>query len=139
MDLIGLRYFNIFGRGQTNEYAGVISKFSDRIRDGKAPIIFGDGSQIRDFIYVGDVANANYFAMNSNISNLHVNIGTGNSISILELAKMMIKISGLDLEPIISNALEGDIAKSQSDISLSKRSFGWEHEIRLEDWLKEIL
>ena len=139
VDLIGLRYFNIFGRGQTNEYAGVISKFSDRIRDGKAPIIFGDGSQIRDFIYVGDVANANYFAMNSNISNLHVNIGTGNSISILELAKMMIKISGLDLEPIISNALEGDIAKSQSDISLSKRSFGWEHEIRLEDWLKEIL
>ena len=123
VDLIGLRYFNIFGRGQTNEYAGVISKFSDRIRDGKAPIIFGDGSQIRDFIYVGDVANANYFAMNSNISNLHVNIGTGNSISILELAKMMIKISGLDLEPIISNALEGDIAKSQSDISLSKRSF----------------
>mgnify|MGYP000924636920 CR=1 FL=1 len=139
VDLIGLRYFNIFGRGQTNEYAGVISKFSDRIRDGKAPIIFGDGSQIRDFIYVGDVANANYFAMNSNISNLHVNIGTGNSISILELAKMMIKISGLDLEPIISDALEGDIAKSQSDISLSKRSFGWEHEIRLEDWLKEIL
>ena len=52
---------------------------------------------------------------------------------------MMIKISGLDLEPIISDALEGDIAKSQSDISLSKRSFGWEHEIRLEDWLKEIL
>ena len=139
VDLIGLRYFNIFGRGQTNEYAGVITKFSDRIRDGKAPIIFGDGSQIRDFIYVGDVANANYFAMNSNISNLHVNIGTGNSISILELAKMMIKISGLDLEPIISDALEGDIAKSQSDISLSKRSFGWEHEIRLEDWLKEIL
>ena len=137
--IIGLRYFNIFGKGQTIEYAGVITKFLDRIRDGKAPIIFGDGSQIRDFIYVGDVANVNYLAMNSNISNSHVNVGTGNSTSILELAKMMIEISGLGLEPIISGALDGDITKSQSDISLVKRSFGWEHKIRLEDWLKEVI
>jgi len=137
--IIGLRYFNIFGKGQTIEYAGVITKFLDRIRDGKAPIIFGDGSQIRDFIYVGDVADVNYLAMNSNISNLHVNVGTGNSTSILELAKMMVKISGLSLEPIISDALAGDITKSQSDISLVKRSFSWEYKIRLEDWLKEVI
>jgi len=137
--IIGLRYFNIFGKGQTIEYAGVITKFLDRIRDGKAPIIFGDGSQIRDFIYVGDVADVNYLAMNSNNSNLHVNVGTGNSTSILELAKMMVKISGLSLEPIISDALAGDITKSQSDISLVKRSFSWEYKIRLEDWLKEVI
>ena len=137
VDIIGLRYFNIFGKGQTIEYAGVITKFLDRIREGKAPIIFGDGSQIRDFVYVEDVANANYFAMNSDGSNLDVNIGTGNSISILELAKIMIKISGLDLEPIMSDTLEGDIEKSQADISLAKTTFGWKPEKRLEDWLKE--
>ena len=137
--IIGLRYFNIFGKGQTIEYAGVITKFLDRIRDGKAPIIFGDGSQIRDFIYVKDVANANYLAMISDISNLHVNIGTGNAISILDLAKIMIHVSGLNLDPIISEPLDGDIQKSHSDSSLAKNSFGWTSEMQLEDWLKDIL
>ena len=137
--IIGLRYFNIFGKGQTLEYAGVITKFLDRIKDRKSPIIFGTGSQIRDFIHVEDVANANYLAMKSDISNSHVNIGTGNSISILELAKIMIDISGLDLEPIMEKALEGDIEKSQSDNSLAKKSFGWKPERKLKDWLKEVI
>ena len=137
--IIGLRYFNIFGKGQTLEYAGVITKFLDRIRDKKPPIIFGTGSQIRDFIHVEDIANANYLAMNSDVSNLHVNVGTGNSISILELAKIMIDISNLDLEPIMEKALEGDIEKSQSDNTLARKSFGWEPEKKLEEWLKEII
>jgi len=137
--IIGLRYFNIFGKGQTLEYAGVITKFLDRIKDKKSPIIFGTGSQIRDFIHVEDVANANYLAMKSDISNSHVNIGTGNSISILELAKIMIDISGLDLEPIMEKALEGDIEKSQSDNSLARKSFGWKPERKLKDWLKEVI
>ena len=137
--IIGLRYFNIFGKGQTLEYAGVITKFLDRIRDKKPPIIFGTGSQIRDFIHVEDIANANYLAMDSDVSNLHVNVGTGNSISILELAKIMIDISNLDLEPIMEKALEGDIEKSQSDNTLARKSFGWEPEKKLEEWLKEII
>ena len=137
--IIGLRYFNIFGKGQTLEYAGVITKFLDRIRDRKPPIIFGSGSQIRDFIHVEDIANANYLAMDSDVSNLHVNVGTGNSISIFELAKIMIDISNLDLEPIMEEALEGDIEKSQSDNTLARKSFGWEPEKKLEDWLKEIM
>ena len=74
--IIGLRYFNIFGKGQTMEYAGVITKFLDKIRDKKSPIIFGTGSQIRDFIHVEDVANANLLAMESNVSYYHANIGT---------------------------------------------------------------
>ena len=137
--IIGLRYFNIFGKGQTLEYAGVITKFLDRIRVKKPPIIFGTGSQIRDFIHVEDIANANYLAMDSDVSNLHVNVGTGKSISILELAKIMIDISNLDLEPIMEKALEGDIEKSQSDNTLARKSFGWEPEKKLEEWLKEIM
>lgn len=139
IEIIGLRYFNIFGKGQTLEYAGVITKFLDRIREGKAPIIFGSGSQIRDFIHVEDIAAANYLGMISNVINSHVNVGTGNSISILELAKLMIKISKLDVEPIMSKALEGDIEKSQSDISLARKSFGWKPVRKLEEWLKEII
>ena len=137
--IIGLRYFNIFGKGQTLEYAGVITKFLDKLRDKESPIIFGTGSQIRDFIHVEDIARANLLAMKSDVSFTHANIGTGDSISILELAKIMIEISGLKLEPIMENALEGDIEKSQSDNSLARKLFNWKPEKRLEDWLKETI
>ena len=137
--IIGLRYFNIFGKGQTLEYAGVITKFLDRLEDKESPIIFGTGSQIRDFIHVEDIAKANLLAMKSDVSFTHANIGTGNSISILELAKIMIDISGLKLEPIMEKALEGDIEKSQSDNSLARKLFDWKPERRLEDWLKETI
>ena len=137
--IIGLRYFNIFGKGQTLEYAGVITKFLDRIRDKKPPIIFGTGSQIRDFIHVEDIANANYLAMGSDVSNLHVNVGTGNAITILELANMIIEISRLEMKPIFETALEGDIKKSQADISLVTKSFNWKAKKDLREWLMEIL
>ena len=133
--IIGLRYFNIFGKGQTVEYAGVITKFIERLKEGKAPIIFGKGSQIRDFISVDDIAKANLMAMNCNKSNLLVNIGSGKAISILELANMMIKISGIELNPTFTKSLQGDIEKSHADISLAKKSFGWKPEITLQEWL----
>ena len=139
VSIIGLRYFNIFGKGQTLEYAGVITKFLDRIREGKAPIIFGSGTQIRDFIHVEDIAKANLSAMKSDVSFTHANIGTGNSISILELAKIMIDISGLEIKPIMEKALEGDIEKSQSNNSLARKLFEWKPERKLEDWLKETI
>jgi len=138
-EIIGLRYFNIFGKGQTLEYAGVITKFLDRINEGKVPIIFGRGSQIRDFIHVSDIAKANLMAMNSNNSNLIVNIATGKAVSILELANMMINASGLKIEPTFAEALEGDIEKSHADISQAKKHFNWEPKIELQDWLTEIL
>ena len=138
-EIIGLRYFNIFGKGQTLDYAGVITKFLHRINEGKAPIVFGNGSQIRDFIHVSDVAKANLMAMNSNCSNLIVNIATGNTTSILELANMMINASGLKMDPIFAEALEGDIEKSHADISQAKEYFNWEPKIELRDWLTEIL
>ena len=137
--IIGLRYFNIFGKGQTLEYAGVITKFLDKLRDKQSPIIFGTGSQIRDFIHVEDIARANLLAMKSDVSFTHANIGTGDSISILELAKIMIEISGLKLKPIMENALEGDIEKSQSDNSLARKLFDWKPERSLENWLKETI
>ena len=130
--IIGLRYFNIFGKGQTVEYAGVITKFIERLKQGKAPIIFGKGSQIRDFISVDDIAKANLMAMNHNESNLLVNIGSGKAISILELANMMIKISGIELNPTFTKSLQGDIEKSHADISLAKKSFSWKPEITLQ-------
>ena len=77
--------------------------------------------------------------MKSDASSSQFNIGTGNSISILELAKLMISISDLDLEPIMLEALKGDIEKSQSDSSSAEKTFGWKAQKKLEDWLKETM
>ena len=137
--IIGLRYFNIFGIGQTLDYAGVITKFLDRISIGKPPIIFGDGSQIRDFIHVNDVARANLAAMESDDSNLVVNIARGNATSILDLANIIINASGLKIKPIFRDRLDGDIEKSHADISYARKCFNWEPKIELEDWLMEII
>ena len=137
--IIGLRYFNIFGEGQTLEYAGVITKFLDRIRERKSPIIFGDGSQIRDFIFVQDIVMANLLAMTSNVTNSLLNIGTGNALTILELANMVIDISKLELKPIFKKPLEGDIKKSHADVSLAIQTLNWRPKKDLREWLMEVI
>ena len=137
--IIGLRYFNIFGEGQTLEYAGVITKFLDRIRERKSPIIFGDGSQIRDFVFVQDIVMANLLAMTSNVTNSLLNIGTGNALTILELANMVIDISKLELEPIFEKPLEGDIKKSHADVSLAIQTLNWKPKKDLREWLMEVI
>ena len=137
--IIGLRYFNIFGKGQTLEYAGVITKFLDRINQKEPPIIFGNGEQLRDFISVEDIVMANLLAMESEISNLLVNVGTGDAITISELAKMMLDISELGIQPIFETPLDGDIEKSRADITLLTKSFNWKPKKDLQEWLTEIL
>ena len=137
--IIGLRYFNIFGKGQTLEYAGVITKFLDRIRERKSPIIFGDGSQIRDFVFVQDIVMANLLAMTSNVTNSLINIGTGNALTILELANMVIDISKLELKPIFEKPLEGDIKKSHADVSLAIQTLNWKPKKDLREWLMEVI
>jgi len=136
--IIGLRYFNVYGLGQTLDYAGVITKFLENISSGKSPIIFGDGSQIRDFIFVKDVAKANLVAMNSSIDHGFFNVGTGIAISIKDLAYLMIKISGKDLELIFDKLPEGDVKNSQADITLAKKLLGWEYVTKLEDGLSTL-
>ena len=136
--IIGLRYFNVFGIGQTLDYAGVITKFIEKIKEGKPPVIFGDGSQIRDFIFVEDIANANFAAMTSDMNNGFFNIGTGKSISIKELANLMIKISGKQLESVFENLPPGDVKLSTANISNSKKYLKWKPKISLEEGLKTL-
>jgi len=68
VSVIGLRYFNVFGKGQSKEYAGVLKLFLERIRDKLPPKINGDGTQFRDFVHVSDVVNANLMSMDSDIT-----------------------------------------------------------------------
>ncbi len=136
--IIGLRYFNVYGKGQTLDYAGVITKFLENIMIDKPPIIFGDGSQIRDFIFVQDVAKANLAAMNSSENFGFFNVGTGKSISIKQLAKLMIKLSGKSLEPNFDKLPDGDIHDSEADTTLSEKLLSWKAETPLEEGLKTI-
>jgi UDP-glucose 4-epimerase len=137
--IIGLRYFNVFGKRQSKEYAGVIKLFLEQIKNKQSPIVNGDGTQFRDFVHVSDVVNANILAMTSKIKHAFFNVGTNSSITILDLARIIIDASGLNLEPKFRDALEGDVDKTLSDISLIGKEIGWKPTIRLEDWLKEII
>jgi len=139
VSIIGLRYFNIFGKGQTGSYAGVITQFIRKLKENKSPIIFGDGSQIRDFIHVSDIAKANLSAMLSETNSGFFNVGTGIPIKIKELAKIMIKICEKDFEPSFENELKGDVKRSQSNVELIKKMINWESEIELEVGLKELV
>ena len=137
--IIGLRYFNVYGIGQTGSYAGVITKFMNALSEKKSPIIFGDGSQIRDFIFVKDVAKANLSVMDSDINSTFLNVGTGKTISIKKLAEIMIHLYELDLTPIFQNPLPGDVAESQAQISQIESLTGWKYETELEDGLRSII
>jgi nucleoside-diphosphate-sugar epimerase len=137
--VIGLRYFNVFGKGQSKEYAGVLKLFLERIKDKLPPKINGDGSQFRDFVYVEDVADANIMSMDSNIDHEFFNVGTNTSTTILDLAKTIIKFSNLNINPIFGPSLQGDVQKTVANIDLIKEKIGWKPTVFLEKWINEII
>ena len=139
VSVIGLRYFNVFGKGQSKEYAGVLKLFLERIRDKLPPKINGDGMQFRDFVHVSDVVNANLMSMDSDITHEFFNVGTNTTITIKDLAKTIIEYSGLNIEPIFGPALDGDVHQTKADIDLIKKKIGWEPSIMLVDWVKDII
>ncbi len=134
--IIGLRYFNVFGKGQTGSYAGVITKFINKVIQKEAPEIFGEGNQIRDFVSVEDVVQANYLAMTNNVSVGFFNIGTGKTYSILEIAEIIINAASLLQKPIFRDALPGDALLSKADIKLAKSILNWEPKLDLKIWLE---
>ena len=139
VDIIGLRYLNVFGKDQNISYAGVITKFLDRILKNKSPLIFGIGNQIRDFVFVEDVAQANIHAMKSDVKKGFFNVGSGTIISIKEIAEHMLKITKNDMEPTYLDPLEGDILQSQADIQNVKNDLNWLPKKELREWLDETI
>lgn len=138
VSIIGLRYFNVYGIGQTIDYAGVITKFYESINADHPPVIFGDGKQTRDFVSVEDVAKANLHSMKSETDFAFLNIGTGISTSVKELADLMIKLSGKSLKPEFDDLPEGDVKESQADVTLAKNLISWSYETKLKDGLKKF-
>jgi UDP-glucose 4-epimerase len=139
VSVIGLRYFNVFGKGQSKEYAGVLKLFLERISEKLPPKINGDGTQFRDFVHISDVVNANLMSMDSDITHEFFNVGTNTAITIIDLAKTIIEYSGLNIKPIFGPALDGDVHQTKANIDLIKKKIGWEPSIMLVDWVKDII
>jgi len=136
--IIGLRYFNIYGKGQTGSYAGVITQFMNKISEKKELEINGDGEQVRDFIHVSDIAQANLSAMESKTEFGFFNIGTAEMTSIKNLARIMIKISGDILNLKTNPPLEGDVKLSLADTQKTEKALNWKYKIRLKEGLEQL-
>jgi UDP-glucose 4-epimerase len=137
---ISLRYFNVFGTRQDpdSDYAAVIPRFITRLLNNKAPIIFGDGKQTRDFIYVKDVVRANTLAMQSTATGIF-NIGSGQRINLNDLALVLANITNVRIPPIHEKARPGDIRDSLADISLARRAIGFMPQYTLEAGLVDTI
>ncbi|NJE53643.1 SDR family oxidoreductase [Thermococcus sp. 21S9] len=140
LPVVSLRYFNVFGPRQGfNQYAGVISIFINRALAGEPLVIFGDGKQTRDFIYVKDVVRANILVAESKKANGRVfNVATGKQTSILELAMKIIEITGTTSSIVFDKPRPGDIRHSLADITEIKK-LGFEPEWSLEGGLKKTV
>lgn len=140
---VALRYFNVYGPRQSlsNPYTGVAAIFIGRIKAGKPPVIFEDGLQSRDFVSVHDIVVANIAVMKKSSADYQIfNVGSGNKITILDLAKLLIKIFGSNLQAEITNQFRtGDIRHCFADITKIKKTLGWKPEIRFDEGIKELI
>lgn len=132
-----LRYANVYGPRQTSLGEGaVISTFFGKILSGKAPFIYGDGEQTRDFVYVKDIAMANLLAIN-NGSNEIFNIGSNTKTSVNEILKMMSSLASVQVIPIHQPARDGDIQHSRLDNTKAASILGWHPTYELLSGLRE--
>jgi nucleoside-diphosphate-sugar epimerase len=143
LQTVVLRYFNVFGPRQdaSSMYSGVISKFAADLQAGRAPTIFGDGGQTRDFVFVKDVVQANLLAMRSpKVGHGEAfNVATNTQVTLLDLLATMQEVTGQRLAPQFREARAGDIRHSFADISKAQRVLGYQPRHSLADGLRALL
>lgn len=139
VDSVVLRLFNVYGFGQSGEYAGVIPRFIERVSRGKSPIIYGDGEQTRDFVHVEDVCRAVELALSYNGSYDVFNVGSGRAVSINELAWLVINEFQAEVEPEYEPPRKGDIKHSVADISKASKMLGFRPVVCLEDGIRIMI
>ncbi|MDE3190185.1 MAG: NAD-dependent epimerase/dehydratase family protein [Acidobacteriota bacterium] len=139
---VALRLFNVYGPGQalSNPYTGVLAIFASRLLNDRAPRVFEDGLQRRDFVSVHDVARAFATALESDgADGLAVNVGSGRSIAIVELGELLARTLGKEIEPEVTGEFRvGDIRHCFADVALAKRALGFEAQVELEDGIAEL-
>jgi len=137
-----LRLFNVYGpRQKGGEYGGVITRFIERLERKEPPVIFGDGNQTRDFIYVEDVVEAIMLTLQRKecVGEI-INIGSGKETSINELANILLKIYNFkEIQPLYSAARVGDITRSCADVEKAKELLGFKAKFSLESGIRKLL
>ncbi len=142
LETVTTRYFNVFGPRQdpSSPYSGVISLFISALCDGRAPTIYGDGEQTRDFTYVANVVDGVLRAAQAPAASGEVvNVATGGRISLKQLFDTVRTLVGASVEPIYADVRAGDVKDSQADIDKARRMLGYEPIVKFEDGLKKTV
>jgi UDP-glucose 4-epimerase len=122
---VSLRFGNVYGpRQEPHGEAGVVAIFMGLLRDGGTPTIYGDGSQTRDYVYAGDVADSVVRSLEHGTGGVY-NVGTGTETSVVELYDAIASISGIVRAPEFAPARLGELQRSVLDPSLAARELGW--------------
>jgi UDP-glucose 4-epimerase len=141
LEFVSLRYFNVFGPRQdpSNLYSGVISIFCEQMRQGIAPVIYGDGLQSRDFIHVSDVVQANLIVMEHPKATARTfNVGRGVATTLLDIINELNDLTGKNLRPNHKEARSGDIRHSLAD-NTALKALGWTPVMSIREGLAELL
>jgi UDP-glucose 4-epimerase len=142
LDYVALRYFNVYGPRMDVHglYTEVLVRWMDRIKEGKSPLIFGDGTQTMDFVCVPDIARANVLAAEADVTDRVYNIASNTETSLTGLAEALLRTMGsdLDIEHGPERAVNG-VTRRLADISAAERDLGWRPEIGLEAGLAELV
>lgn len=141
---VALRYFNVFGPRQSfnSPYAGVIARFCTAMLRGEAPVIYGDGSQSRDFVFIDNIVQANLAAAEApaeQVAGRVFNGGTGSSISLLQLVADINTLTGQAIQPRFEPGRAGDIRHSQADVTALREMMGGEMSVSWMDGLERTL
>lgn len=134
LDYVILRYMNVYGPGQGG---GLIANVLKRIQDGLPPIIFGDGSQSFDFVYIDDVVNANILAMESDVTDEAFNIGGEEEVTVKELVSMLLELTGSDLVPEVRLGEKVPMQRRVGSSQKAKELLGYVPTVRLREGLKK--
>jgi UDP-glucose 4-epimerase len=139
---VALRYFNVYGPRMDiyGAYTEVLIRWMDRILEGKAPLIFGDGKQTMDFVYCEDIARANLLAMQSNVTDDVFNVACGVETSLNDLADTLLKVMGSKLRPEYGPERKiNAVSRRLAETSNAKKKIGFEAKIQLEEGLRRLV
>lgn len=142
LDYVALRYFNVYGPRMDiyGVYTEVLIRWMDRIAAGQAPLIFGDGKQTMDFVYIEDIARANILAAKADVIDEVFNVASGVESSLNDLAYSLAKVMGSDLKPEYGPERKvNPVARRLADVSKAKNLIGFEAEVSLEEGLEKLV
>ena len=141
-ETVALRYFNVFGPRQDPDspYSAVIPLFITAILDNRAPVIFGNGLQSRDFTFVANVVHGNLLAADAEgVAGRSFNIAAGRSVSLLEMLAMLNKYLGTDVQPEFADPRPGDILESLADISAARGALNYAPQVGFEEGIAQSI